>query len=176
MFWQTRVEQFERSHDLRAILAILADPHDKPYERASAAKALADAAGEIGDLRTEAVLVLLQVAGESGSYVRRQVLFALAELRAHEALPLFRRAATDPDFLIRVFAAHGFDRLADRDSVADIARLLGDRESQVREAAVAAIARLGDGRLRPLLERAASEDPYQFVRESAREALAALER
>lgn len=176
MFWQTRVERFERSHDLRAILAILADPTDKPYERASAAKALADAAGEIGELRAEAVLVLLEVADRSGSYILRQVLFALAELRVEEALPLFRRAAHDPDFLIRVFAAHGFDRLADRDSIADLARLLGDRESQVREAAVAAIARLRDGRLRPLLERTASEDPYEFVRESAREALTALGR
>lgn len=174
MFFQTRVERLERVGDLRGILAILADPTDKLYERAGAAKALADAAAVIGDLRAEAVAVLLRVAGEPGNYVRQQVLFALAELRVREALPLFRRAAADPDFIIRVFAAHGFDRLADRDTAPDIARLLQDRESQVREAAVAALARLGDARLRPLLERAATGDPYQLVRDTAREALTTL--
>jgi HEAT repeat protein len=176
MFWQTRVERLEGRHELRAILAILADPGDQPHERASAAKALADVATEIGELRAEAIAVLLRVADEPAAYVRRQALFALAELRAREALPAFRRAAVDPDFLIRVFAAHGFDRLADPDCVGEVIRLLRDRESQVREAAVSALARLGDARLRPLLEDAAVNDPYQLVRDSAKEALVTLDR
>ena len=49
-----------------------------------------------------------------------------------------------------------------------------DRESGVREAAAAALASIGDGRVRPLLERAALTDPYPWVRDAAKDALLAL--
>ncbi|MEA2662122.1 MAG: hypothetical protein QOH08_1694 [Chloroflexota bacterium] len=174
-FLQTRVERLERAHDVGAIIAILADRADKTYERAHAAKALADLAAGLGDLRAAAVAILLQAADEP-SEVRRWALLALAELREPAALPAFRRAAKDGDWMIRIFAAHGFDRLRARDALVEVAGLLGDRESGVREAAAAALASIGDGRVRPLLERAAVTDPYPWVREAAREALVALDR
>ena len=93
------------------------------------------------------------------SEVRKWALFALAELRAPTAMPAFRRAAADGDWMIRIFAAHGFDRLRSNDSLVEVVGLLGDRESGVREAAAAALASIGDGRARPLLERTALTDP-----------------
>ena len=133
-FLQTRVERLERAGDVAGIVAILADHHQKTYERAHAAK-------------------------------------ALAELHEPTALPAFHRAALDGDWMIRVFAAHGFDRLRAQDSLVELVGLLADRESGVREAAAAALASVGDGRVRPLLERAAVTDPYPWVREAARDAL-----
>jgi len=56
----------------------------------------------------------------------------------------------------------------------EVIALLADRESGVREAAAAALASIGDGRVRPLLERAAVTDPYPWVREAARDALTVL--
>jgi HEAT repeat protein len=172
-FLQTRVERLEHAHDVGAIIAILADRSDKAYERAHAAKALADLAGGLGDFREHAVAILLQAADEP-SEVRKWALLALAELHEPTALPAFRRAAQDRDWMIRTFAAHGFDRLRSHDSLAEVVGLLADRESGVREAAAAALASIGDGRVRPLLERAAVTDPYPWVREAARDALVAL--
>jgi HEAT repeat protein len=77
--------------------------------------------------------------------------------------------------MIRVFAAHGFDRLRAHDALVEVVSLLADRESGVREAAAAALASIGDSRVRPLLERAAVTDPYPWVREAARDALVALD-
>jgi hypothetical protein len=151
-FLQTRVERLERAHDVRGIIAILSDRREKTYERAHAAKALVDLAGGLGDVREQAVGILLQAADEPNE-VRKWALLALAELHEPSALPSFRRAATDGDWMIRVFAAHGFDRLRAHDSLGEVVRLLADRESGVREAAAAALASIGDSRVRPLLER-----------------------
>src|SRR6266851_10407526 len=153
-FLQTRVERLERAGAVRAIIAILSDPHEKTYERAHAAKALADMASRLGDGREEAVAILL-VAADEPSEVRKWALLALAELHEPAALPAFRRAALDGDWMIRIFAAHGFDRLRDHASLGEVVVLLGDRESAVREAAASALASIGDGRVRPLLEEAA---------------------
>jgi HEAT repeat protein len=170
VFWQSKVERLERARDLGAIVAVLSDPSDKTYERAHAAKALADHADALGALRSQAVAVLM-VAAEEPSEVRKWALFALAELREPAALPAFRRAAVDADWMIRIFAAHGFDRLRSSDSLVEVVGLLGDRESGVREAAAAALASIGDGRAQPLLRRTALTDPYPWVRAAAREAL-----
>lgn len=174
-FLQTRVERLERSLDVGGIVAILADRSEKTYERAHAAKALADLADRLGDRRGEAVGILLQAADER-SEVRKWALLALAELHEPMALPAFHRAAHDGDWMVRIFAAHGFDRLRARDSLLEVVRLLADEESAVREAAAAALASIGDGRVRPLLERAAAADPYPWVRDAAREALVVLGR
>ncbi|HEY8807883.1 MAG TPA: HEAT repeat domain-containing protein [Candidatus Limnocylindria bacterium] len=172
-FLQTRVERLERARDVGGIVAILSDRHEKTYERAHAAKALADLADRLGDQRARAIVILLEAADEP-SEVRKWALLALAELHEQLALPAFRRAAQDGDWMIRIFAAHGFDRLQARDSLAEVVNLLADRESGVREAAAAALASIGDGRVRPLLERAAVTDPYPWVRDAARDALIAL--
>lgn len=170
MFWQSKVERLERAGDLGAIVAVLSDQSDKTYERAHAAKALADHPDQLGAMREQAVAVLM-VAADEASEVRKWALFALAELREPMALPAFRRAAADGDWMIRIFAAHGFDRLRSSDSLIEVVGLLSDRESGVREAAAAALASIGDGRARPLLERTALTDPYPWVREAARDAL-----
>jgi HEAT repeat protein len=172
-FLQTRVERLERALDVRGIIAILADRSQRMYERAHAAKALADLADRLGDRRDEAVAILLQAADEP-SEVRNWALLALAELHEPAALPAFRRAARDGDWMVRIFAAHGFDRLRSHDALVEVVGLLADRESGVREAAAAALASIGDSRVRPLLERAAVTDPYPWVREAARDALMAL--
>ena len=172
-FLQTRVERLERALDVGGIVAILSDLHEKTYERAHAAKALADLASRLGDHRDGAVAVLLQAADEPNE-VRKWALLALAELHEPSALPAFQRAARDGDWMVRIFAAHGFDRLQAHDSLVQVVGLLADRESGVREAAAAALASIGDGRVRPLLERAAVTDPYPWVREAARDALIAL--
>lgn len=169
-FLRSKVERLERVGDLRGIVAILADRSDKTYERAHAAKALADNAGGLGTERDRAVAVLMGAADEA-TEVRKWALFALAELREPAAMAAFRRAANDEDWMIRIFAAHGFDRLRSNDSLIETVRLLGDRESGVREAAAAALASIGDGRARPLLERTARTDPYPWVRDAARDAL-----
>lgn len=173
-FLQTRVERLERARDVGGIVAILSDRTEKTYERAHAAKALADLADRLGDDHDRAVGILLQVADER-SEVRKWALLALAELHEPTALPAFHRAAHDGDWMIRIFAAHGFDRLRAHDSLIEVVGLLADRESAVREAAADALASIGDGRVRPLLERAAVADPYPWVREAARAALVALE-
>lgn len=160
---------------MRGIVAILSDRREKTYLRAHAAKALADMAACLGDSRDDAVVVLLEAAAEP-TEVRKWALLALAELHEPAALPLFQRAARDGDWMIRIFAAHGFDRLRDHGSLLAVIDLLADRESGVREAAAAALASIGDGQVRPLLERAAAADPYPWVREAAKDALAALAR
>ena len=172
-FLQTRVERLERAGAVRDIIAILSDPREKTYERAHAAKALADMASRLGEAREAAVAILL-VAADERSEVRKWALLALAELHEPKALPAFRRAAQDGDWTIRIFAAHGFDRLRAHDALLEVVRLLADRESAVREAAAAALATIGDGRVRPLLERAALTDPYPWVRDAARDALDVL--
>ena len=172
-FLQTRVERLERAGAVRGIIAILSDPHEKTYERAHAAKALADMASGLGDARDEAVAILLAAADEP-SEVRKWALLALAELHEPAAMPAFRRAALDGDWMVRIFAAHGFDRLRDHGALVEVVRLLADRESAVREAAAAALASIGDGRVRPLLERAAQTDPYPWVRDAAQDALNVL--
>lgn len=172
-FLQTRVERLERARDIGGIVALLADRSEKTYERAHAAKALADLAGGLGAHRDEAVMILLRAA-EEPTEVRKWALLALAELHEPAALPAFQRAARDRDWMIRIFAAHGFDRLRAHGSIAEVVGLLADAESGVREAAAAALASIGDGRARPLLERAAVSDPYPWVREAARDALAVL--
>jgi HEAT repeat protein len=174
-FLQTRVERLERALDVKAIVAILSDRTEKMYERAHAAKALADIADRLGDHRAEAVGILLEAA-EERSEVRKWALLALAELHEPTALPTFQRAAQDGDWMVRIFAAHGFDRLRSHDSLVQVVRLLADDESAVREAAAGALASIGDDRVRPLLERAAAADPYPWVREAARDALVALGR
>lgn len=63
---------------------------------------------------------------------------ALAELHEPTALPALRRAAQDGDWMIRIFAAHGFDRIRAHDSLVEVVGLLADQESGVREAAAAA--------------------------------------
>lgn len=170
VFWQSKVERLERAGDLRAIVAVLSDRTDKTFERAHAAKALADHPDRLGTLRERAVAVLMLAADEPGE-VRKWALFALAELREPAALAAFRRAAIDGDWMIRIFAAHGFDRLGSPDALSEVAGLLGDGESGVREAAASALASIGDDRARPLLERAAMTDPYPWVRDAARDAL-----
>ncbi len=170
VFFQSRVERLERAGDLGAIVAILSDHSDKTYERAHAAKALADHPEQLGAFRERAVAVLMLAADEP-SEVRKWALFALAELREPAALPAFRRAAIDGDWMIRIFAAHGFDRLRSADALAEVAGLLCDGESGVREAAASALASIGDARARPLLERASMTDPYPWVRDAARDAL-----
>ena len=175
VFFQSKVERLERAGDLGAIVAVLSVRTDKMYERAHAAKALADCADRLGPIREQAVGVLMLAADEP-SEVRKWALFALAELRESRAMPAFRRAARDGDWMIRIFAAHGFDRLRSSDSLVEVVGLLDDRESGVREAAAAALASIGDGRVRPLLERTAMTDPYPWVREAAQEALDALAR
>lgn len=172
-FLLSKVERLQRSVDVGGIIAILADRTDKTYERAHAAKALADLAAVLGANRQLAIPVLIAAADER-SEVRKWALFALAELREPAALPAFHQAAHDRDWMIRIFAAHGFDRLRDPESLAEVAALLTDGESGVREAAAAALASIGDGRARPLLQHAALTDPYPWVREAARDALDAL--
>jgi HEAT repeat protein len=173
-FLQTRVERLERALDVPGIIAILSDRGEKTYERAHAAKALADLAGRLGAHRADAVPALLRSADEP-TEVRKWALLALAELHEPSALSAFQRAARDGDWIVRIFAAHGFDRLRAYGSIAEVVDLLGDPESGVREAAAAALASIGDGRVRPLLERAAVTDPYPWVREAARDALTALD-
>lgn len=174
-FLQTKVERLQNSGDIAGLIAILNDHAEKTYERAHAAKALADLAERLGASRADAIAALLPAADEP-TEVRKWALLALAELHEPTALPAFRRAARDDDWMIRIFAAHGFDRLHDGDTVVEVVRLLGDRESGVREAAAAALGSLGDGRVRPLLESASRTDPYRWVREAAEDALDALER
>ena len=134
VFFRSKVERLERAGDLRAIIAVLSGHTDKMYERAHAAKALADCADHLGPIREQAVAVLT-LAAEEPTEVRTWALLALAELREPSALPAFRRAAADRDWMIRIFAAHGFDRLRSHDSLVEVGGLLGDQESWVREAA-----------------------------------------
>ena len=174
MFLFARAELLERRRDVAGLLALFSDPRSPPYERAIAARAFLGLRDHLGDLRAAVVQALLRSAERDGTYVRRDALLALAELGAREALAAFRSAATDREWIIRFFAAHGFDRLADPTTVADVVGLLADDESQVREVAVAALASIGDLRARPHLETIARTDRYASVREAASDALAAL--
>jgi len=170
-FLFARAERLARARDLRGLLALFVDPGEKDWQRAIAANAFAELHAELGSMRDTIVAALLRSVDEDAPNVRSQALFALAEIGASDALPAFRQAARDRDFIIRTFAAHGFMRLATSSALADLSRLVEDDESQVREAAVSALAALGpEGRL--LVERVARQDPYRWVRDSAREALA----
>jgi len=79
VFFRSKVERLERAGDLRAIIAVLSGHTDKMYERAHAAKALADCADRLGPIREQAVAVLT-IAAEEPSEVRKWALFALAEI------------------------------------------------------------------------------------------------
>ena len=173
-FWTTRAERHARAGDVAALIRLLDSAAEPAYERATAARSLVDLAASLGTLRPLVVRSLVRSADEDANYIRGQALFALAELCADEALDTFRRAAADPDWIIRVYGTHGLDRLADPTALEDVVRRLGDRESQVREAAASALASIGDQRVRPLLDRVARGDRYASVREAAVDAIAEL--
>ena len=123
VFFQSKVERLDRAGDFPAIVAVLPDHSDKMYERAHAAKALADQAGRLGDIREQAVAVLMLAADEP------------------TAMRAFRRAATDGNWMIRIFAAHGFDRLGSRARPLLERAAMTDPYPWVREAARDALER-----------------------------------
>lgn len=173
-FWTTRAEQHAKAGDVAALVRLLDGPAEPAHERAAAACSFVALAASFGALRPQVLVSLIRSAVEDQPYIRGQALFALAELRAVEALDAFRRAAADPDWIIRFYGTHGLDRLGDPSAIQDVVLRLDDRESQVREAAVTALASIGDPRVRPLLDRVARSDRYASVREAAAEAIAGL--
>lgn len=173
-FWTSRAERLAKAGDIAALAHLLDSPAEPAHERAGAACAFVELGPSLGTLRALVVASLIRSAVEDHPYIRGQALFALAELRAVEALDTFRLAAADPDWIIRFYGTHGLDRLGDPSTIQDVVLRLDDGESQVREAAVTALVSIGDPRVRPLLDRVARGDRYASVREAAREAIAEL--
>lgn len=92
-------------------------------------------------------------------------LFARAErlARAHDVVGLLALFDDQREM--------GWQRAIAADAFVELrAELVEDEESQVREAAVTALAALGPAG-RPLIERVARSDRYRWVREAARDAL-----
>jgi HEAT repeat protein len=155
------------------------DPSAKNVDRIR--ESLADEDGQVraGAL---AALVRLRVAdakersraalGDPDSAVRAAAVEGLLDLRDSEAVPgLARVAVADPDWRARRGAVEAVGALGALGGAADVLPALGDSSSQVRLAAVEAVARLGPAvALQPLAKLAEGDASWE-VRAAAVEAL-----
>jgi HEAT repeat protein len=101
---------------------------------------------------------------------------SLARLGSDRGRETVARALESENSLIRMIAAKQLRAFADADLEAVLPlfeRALADSDEGVRWEALVQLRELDDSRVAPLLEKAAREDPQQYVRQAAQAALAA---
>lgn len=140
--------------------------------RAEAAYALARIGEPEGVAALEACLEL-----PADAYVAPMLAAgSLARLGSDRGRETVARALESGNALIRMIAAKQLRAFADLDldtALPLFERALADSDDGVRWEALAQLRELDDPRVAPLIEKAAREDPQQYVRQAAESALAA---
>ncbi len=157
------------------LLGLLADP--EPYVRQGAGVGLENAppVGRVGEVltrldeETDAVVRgtlyrvvarhgtaadlarLATYAGRPDAEDRRHLLRALAEAPADVALPILVQGLSDPSQAVSVIAATSLQRLSDRGAVEPLARIVASVHWSPAQAAIDALAALGDPRGAPAI-------------------------
>lgn len=140
------------------------------FVRATAAALL----GELGDTRHAESLVW-HLRSDPAPQVRRRAAEALAQLGGDVALGGLAAGLADPEAPVRLAAVTGLGALEPGQAKAELSRILvEDPEWQIRVQAAHALGGLEDPEVLPVLQ-SALEDPNEFVRSAAAQALRAHE-
>ncbi len=121
--------------------------------------------GEIGD--SSSVKPLIELLGkETALKVRRNIFYALGNLKAKEALPFLKDALNDKDSLLRSDAAYNLGKIGDPAVIDMVGKLSKDKEDRVRASVVEALNNLGTSDALPYL-RELMKDKNEKVRVKA---------
>lgn len=125
---------------------------------------------------------LLQALSDPAPVVRRETAFVLGELGGETAISALGRLATDPNADVRLIAVDALAKIGGPQAVQALVQTAHDDNELVRARVVYALGRLARGEegpqikpIREMLARIREEDTSAYVRDAAREALAALE-
>ena len=131
-----------RPSSVEAILRDLAS--NDAAVRVQAADECASVIGDVeGEPRTRVIAALVRALGADGhAQARAAAALALADLRAHEALPALLVAADDDAPLVRQLAITALGEIGDVRARERIRRALGDERPEVRFQAIVAFPRL----------------------------------
>ena len=143
-----------------------------------------------GSLRTPArsfltpahLAQLLEALSDPAPVVRRETAFVLGELGGEAAISTLGRLAADPNADVRLIAVDALAKIGGPQAVQALSQTTRDDNELVRARAVHALGRLARGEegpevepIRETLTRIREGDASAYVRDAAREALAALE-
>ncbi len=126
------------------------------------------------DARSALPLILKSAEDPADFFLRYVSVQALAAWRAREALPVLVRRLDDPLEQTRGLALRALGLIGDRGVVDPVLARLSDKAPDVRAQAVAALADLGDPRVRPQLEALQQTETDSRVQQALEEALAKL--
>ena len=127
----------------RTLAASLRDlGSDKPQTRASAIRDLVRHASSSDETRAAAIPLFEKALRDEAPIVRSGAAVALADLRAHEALPGLLIAVEDADPHVRQMALSALGEIGDPRARTRIERALADERPEVRYQAVIAFARV----------------------------------
>lgn len=115
---------------------------DKPDTRASAASDLGRAAAGDAQNRGRAIAALEKALDDEHPRVRAAAAVALADLRAHEALPKLLVAIEDDDPTVRQMALVALGEIKDERALPRLRRALADDRAEIRFQAIIAYARI----------------------------------
>ena len=143
-----------------------------------------------GSLRTPArsfltpanLAQLLEALSDPAPVVRREMAFVLGELGGETAISTLSRLAADPNADLRLIAVDALAKIGGPRAVQVLSQTTHDDNELVRARAVHALGQLARGEkgpevkpIRETLARVREGDASAYVRDAAREALAALE-
>jgi HEAT repeat protein len=165
-----------RATALNAMVALRADDaadlaragleDEDGFVRATAAKLLGDL-----DSAPDAARLVALLRADSDPVVRLRAAEALARIGGETAVAGLAEGLSDPMEDVRLAATRGLRELDPGFAKPELARLLlEDPHYEIRVQAARALGMTGDPEMRPLLE-AALEDPNEFVRSAAANAL-----
>jgi HEAT repeat protein len=163
------IQSLGQSGDPRAVaplLQLLKDPSEEPGIRGCAARSL----GKLETGRQEVLAALEEAYRETAAddNLRYTILVSLGNMKAREALTLFREALEDPDDTIRFKAAQALGELNDPEGVQLlIGQYEREKDKTVRAEIIRALGRLQDPALEPFLSGALLKDEEALVRWNA---------
>lgn len=96
-----------------------------------------------------------------------QVLGALGNAASPKTLGAILERTGSPDEVVRAAAAYALRKFPSKEAFEAAIKLASDPSAAVRESAVAALVRRSDDSVRPVLEKAAKQDPHEDVRAEA---------